>query len=82
MFDRPIMNHPEVRDLTHNGVMHEGKIVERGSTTQVLQSPVSDAAKELVASMPDLDNAIKRRLATKRPSAQKRPRKTGAATKS
>lgn len=25
MFDRPIMNHPEVRELTSGGVMHEGR---------------------------------------------------------
>ncbi len=26
MFDRPVMNHPEVRELTLNGVMHEGRV--------------------------------------------------------
>ena len=26
MFDRPILNHAEVRELTHGGVMHEGLV--------------------------------------------------------
>jgi dihydroorotase len=26
MFDRPILNHPEVTDLTHDGIMHEGLV--------------------------------------------------------
>lgn len=26
MFDKPILNHAEVRELTHDGVMHEGKV--------------------------------------------------------
>jgi dihydroorotase len=26
MFDRPILNHPEVLDLTHDGIMHEGLV--------------------------------------------------------
>jgi len=26
MFDKPIFNHPEVRELTHNGIMHEGRV--------------------------------------------------------
>ena len=26
MFDKPILNHPEVRELTHGGVMHEGRV--------------------------------------------------------
>ena len=26
MFDKPILNHPEVLELTHNGVMHEGEV--------------------------------------------------------
>ena len=43
-------------------VMHEGKIVERGQTAAVLDDPQSDAAKALVAAMPDLQRAIARRL--------------------
>ena len=26
MFDKPILNHAEVRELTHGGVMHEGLV--------------------------------------------------------
>ncbi len=26
MFDKPVLNHPEVRELTHNAVMHEGLV--------------------------------------------------------
>ena len=44
-------------------VMHEGRIVERGPTAAVLDSPRSDAAKALVAAAPDLKRAIERRLA-------------------
>lgn len=44
-------------------VMHEGKIVERGKTADVLQDPQSGAAKELVAAMPVLDRAIAKRMA-------------------
>ncbi|MEZ5811167.1 MAG: dipeptide ABC transporter ATP-binding protein [Rhizobiaceae bacterium] len=44
-------------------VMHEGRIVERGRTSDVLADPQSDAGKELVAAMPDLERAIARRLA-------------------
>lgn len=44
-------------------VMHEGRIVERGKTAAVLADPQSDAGKELVAAMPDLEQAIERRLA-------------------
>jgi peptide/nickel transport system ATP-binding protein len=43
-------------------VMHEGRIVERGRTAQVLDHPQSDAAKALVAAAPDLHRAIARRL--------------------
>ncbi|MEX0344003.1 MAG: ABC transporter ATP-binding protein [Rhizobiaceae bacterium] len=43
-------------------VMHEGKIVERGVTADVLADPQSDAGKELVAAMPDLDRAIAARM--------------------
>jgi peptide/nickel transport system ATP-binding protein len=43
-------------------VMHEGKIVERGSTASVLDDPQSEAARALVAATPDLRRAIARRL--------------------
>jgi peptide/nickel transport system ATP-binding protein len=45
-------------------VMHEGRIVERGRTKDVLDNPQSDAARALVEAAPDLDRAIARRLAT------------------
>ncbi len=44
-------------------VMHEGKIVERGKTGEVLDKPQSDAAKALVVAAPDLQRALERRLA-------------------
>jgi peptide/nickel transport system ATP-binding protein len=43
-------------------IMHEGKIVERGPTGEVLDHPRSEAAKALVAAAPDLHRAIARRL--------------------
>ncbi|NGN39461.1 ABC transporter ATP-binding protein [Mesorhizobium sp. CGMCC 1.15528] len=43
-------------------VMHEGKIVERGRTGEVLDNPQSEAGKALVAATPDLRRAIARRL--------------------
>ncbi|HHZ10294.1 MAG TPA: ABC transporter ATP-binding protein [Rhizobiales bacterium] len=43
-------------------VMHDGRIVERGRTADVLDDPQSDAAKDLVAAAPDLHRAIARRL--------------------
>jgi peptide/nickel transport system ATP-binding protein len=43
-------------------VMHEGKIVERGKTIEVLDHPQSAAAEALVAAAPDLHRAIARRL--------------------
>ncbi|HTV66896.1 MAG TPA: dipeptide ABC transporter ATP-binding protein [Rhizobiaceae bacterium] len=43
-------------------VMHEGKIVETGKTTDVLDNPQSEAARALVAAAPDLHRAIRRRL--------------------
>jgi peptide/nickel transport system ATP-binding protein len=43
-------------------VMHEGRIVEAGRTSEVLDHPQSDAAKALVAAAPDLHRAIQRRL--------------------
>ncbi|CCV14467.1 dipeptide ABC transporter ATP-binding protein [Mesorhizobium sp. STM 4661] len=43
-------------------VMHEGKIVERGRTNEVLDHPRSEAARALVTAAPDLHRAIARRL--------------------
>jgi peptide/nickel transport system ATP-binding protein len=43
-------------------VMHEGRIVERGSTADVLDNPQSDAATALVRAAPDLHRAIARKL--------------------
>ncbi|MCO5146140.1 MAG: dipeptide ABC transporter ATP-binding protein [Aquamicrobium sp.] len=43
-------------------VMHEGRIVERGNTGEVLDNPQSEAAKALVAAAPDLSRALARRL--------------------
>ncbi|QKC83384.1 dipeptide ABC transporter ATP-binding protein [Mesorhizobium sp. NZP2077] len=43
-------------------VMHDGKIVERGKTNEVLDHPQSEAAKALVAAAPDLHRAIARRM--------------------
>ncbi|MET3579594.1 peptide/nickel transport system ATP-binding protein [Mesorhizobium robiniae] len=43
-------------------VMHDGRIVERGKTSEVLDHPQSEAAKALVAAAPDLHRAIARRL--------------------
>jgi peptide/nickel transport system ATP-binding protein len=43
-------------------VMHDGKIVERGKTSEVLDHPQSEAAKALVTAAPDLHRAIARRM--------------------
>jgi len=43
-------------------VMHEGKIVERGKTSEVLDHPQSEAARALVAAAPDLHRAIAKRM--------------------
>ncbi|MEW6631148.1 MAG: dipeptide ABC transporter ATP-binding protein [Pseudomonadota bacterium] len=43
-------------------VMHDGKIVERGRTGDVLDNPRSEAARALVAAAPDLHRAIARRM--------------------
>ncbi|MFK0690327.1 ABC transporter ATP-binding protein [Mesorhizobium sp. IMUNJ 23033] len=43
-------------------VMHDGRIVERGKTSEVLDHPQSEAAKALIAAAPDLHRAIARRL--------------------
>jgi len=39
-------------------VMHDGKIVERGSTSAILDNPQSEAAQALVAAAPDLERAL------------------------
>jgi peptide/nickel transport system ATP-binding protein len=44
-------------------VMHEGRIVERGRTGDVLDRPGTQAARALVDAAPDLDRALARRLA-------------------
>ncbi|MER8849512.1 MULTISPECIES: ABC transporter ATP-binding protein [Mesorhizobium] len=43
-------------------VMHDGKIVERGRTSEVLDHPQSEAAQALVAAAPDLRRAIAKRI--------------------
>ncbi|MBN9273367.1 MAG: ABC transporter ATP-binding protein [Mesorhizobium sp.] len=43
-------------------VMHEGRIVERGVTKDVLDHPQSDAAQALVEAAPDLHRAIARKM--------------------
>jgi peptide/nickel transport system ATP-binding protein len=43
-------------------VMHDGRIVERGTTESVFDDPQSEAARSLVASTPDLHKAIRRKL--------------------
>ncbi|MFP1633397.1 ABC transporter ATP-binding protein [Zhengella sp. ZM62] len=43
-------------------VMHDGRIVERGRTADVLSSPVHEATRALVDAAPDLERAIARRL--------------------
>ncbi|MDQ6433132.1 dipeptide ABC transporter ATP-binding protein [Mesorhizobium sp. LHD-90] len=43
-------------------VMHEGRIVERGTTAGVLDNPQSEAAKALVDAAPDLRRAISHKL--------------------
>ncbi len=43
-------------------VMHEGRIVERGRTAEVLDHPQSPAAQALVSAAPDLHRAIAKRL--------------------
>jgi peptide/nickel transport system ATP-binding protein len=43
-------------------VMHEGRIVERGNTNEVLDHPQSEAAQALVAAAPDLRRAIARKM--------------------
>ena len=43
-------------------VMHEGRIVERGKTTEVLANPSTKATQALVSAAPDLHRAIARKL--------------------
>ncbi|ESW80575.1 MULTISPECIES: dipeptide ABC transporter ATP-binding protein [unclassified Mesorhizobium] len=43
-------------------VMHDGRIVERGKTGDVLDHPQSEAARALVAAAPDLHRAIAHRM--------------------
>ena len=43
-------------------VMHEGRIVERGTTAEVLAHPQTEPAQALVSAAPDLHRAIARRL--------------------
>ena len=43
-------------------VMHEGRIVERGETKEILDHPQSEAAQALVAAAPDLHRAIARKM--------------------
>jgi peptide/nickel transport system ATP-binding protein len=44
-------------------VMHEGRIVERGRTSAVLDAPQSEAGRALVDAAPDLERALAHRLA-------------------
>ncbi|MBX3530738.1 MAG: ABC transporter ATP-binding protein [Rhizobiaceae bacterium] len=44
-------------------VMHEGRIVERGATDEVLARPSSEAGRLLVEAAPDLDRALAARRA-------------------
>ena len=43
-------------------VMDEGRIVESGTTAEVLDHPQSEAGRALVAAAPDLQRAIARRF--------------------
>ncbi len=47
-------------------VMHEGKIVERGRTGEILDHPQSEAARALVDAAPDLHRAITRKMQEQR----------------
>jgi dihydroorotase len=51
MFDKPVMNHPEVRELTQRGVMHEGLV------SLVLGLPGMPAAAEDVMTSRDISLA-------------------------
>jgi len=44
-------------------VMHEGQIVERGATAEILREPQSEPARALVAAAPDLRRSLARRIA-------------------
>ena len=48
MFDRPVMNHPEILELTQHGVMHEGQV------SMVLGLPGIPAAAEDVMTSRDI----------------------------
>jgi len=51
------------RAITDNVlVMHEGQIVEAGSTESVLDDPRSEPAKDLVSATPDLHRAVAKKL--------------------
>lgn len=39
MFDKPVLNHPEVRELTNNAVMHEGSSPWSSASTDSPQRP-------------------------------------------
>ncbi|EKF19653.1 ABC transporter ATP-binding protein [Nitratireductor pacificus] len=47
-------------------VMDEGRIVERGPTSDVLRHPTTPAAQALVGAAPDLEQALARRLSAER----------------
>jgi len=49
-----------VSDVTM--VMHAGKIVERGPTSEMLSSPKTEPARALVEAAPDLEQALNKRL--------------------
>ena len=51
------------RAITHEVmVMDHGRIVERGTTSDVLDNPQTEAAQRLVAAAPDLNRAIEARI--------------------
>ena len=43
-------------------VMEHGKVVERGSTDEVIFAPQADYTKRLLADVPDLKGSLKRRV--------------------
>ncbi len=43
-------------------VMHDGRIVERGRTGEILDSPRMEPTRALVEAAPDLDRALRRKL--------------------
>ena len=55
-----------LRVVAHSvAVMHEGRIVERGATIDVLENPTHPATRALVQAAPDLDAAIAQAKARK-----------------